>query len=312
MHDTSHYAECAAIMQQHKSSHMKRFFLILLLTVFNGYFHIMTMPIWRAEEGVFPIAIFGLGFFWGVFALLYNIAVVVLGLLATPEKPVLCWVSFGLVLLGLFLNLMNPILGIAIAILFIIGIIDSKKAAWIKAQPGYPYFNERFTQQESIAFQDYNADHNIRDRADDDMEDISEAKDTIPTPAIAEMPDVEFLIPDIAETPTDSMKPKTEVSTPKSTPLPSVDAAAIIAPMYGEEPKPAEIQKPKKKKWNFKEKLQSEPEVPKVDFSIPTDIPDPVWDVPDPVMNTEVILSDIPEISGDIQDLPDIPDIPQI
>ena len=55
-----------------------------------------------------------------------------------------------------------------------------------------------------------------------------------------------------------------------------------------------------------------EPEVPAADFDIPTDIPDPVWNVPDPVLDTSAVVSNFPEIAGDIADLPDIPDIPQI
>ncbi len=311
MHDTSHYAECATIMQQQKKSHMKRFFIILLLTIFNGYFHIITMPVWRAEEGVFPIAIFGFGFFWAVFALFHNIAVAALGLLATPEKPVLCWISVAVILLGIFMNLMNPLIAIAIGILFAIALVDSKKAAWIKQQPGYPYFNERFAEQENKAFQEYEADHDIHDRADEDMEDIAEARDIVPIPAMAEMPDVDFLIPDVSAMPAASEKPAaSEVSEQQMYCVP--DTAPAISPMRAEEAKLTETRKSQKKRWNFKEMMQSEPEVPKVDFDIPTDISDPVWDIPDPVMDTGSILSTVPDISGDIQDLPDIPDIPQI
>lgn len=295
MHDTSHYAECATIMQRLKSNHMKRFFIILVLILINGYFHIITMPIHSYS-----------GFAWGGLALFHSIAVAVLGLLSTPEKPVLCWISLATVLLGMFLTMMSPIYAIPIGILFVIALIDSKKASWIKQQPGYPYFNERFAEQESKAFQDYQADHGIRERADDDMQDITEARDIIPTPAIAEMPDVDFLIPDVSAKPGTSEVPEAPVQPQIAAP----DTSSVLSAASTQKMQDAAVKKPKKR-WNFKEMMKEDQDAPKVDFDVPTDIPDPVWDVPDPVMDTGSILSSVPEISGDIQDLPDIPDIPQ-
>ena len=125
------------------------------------------------------------------------------------------------------------------------------------------------------------------------------------------MPDVEFLIPDV------SHPIKTEIRPQPVPKEPEPDAAAVsevmagVAPMY-EAQTPAPKPEPEKKKGWMRRPAAAEPEVPKVDFSIPTDIPDPVWDVPDPVLDTRVVLSEVPEIAGDIQDLPDIPDIPQI
>ncbi len=304
MHDTSHYAECATIMQRLKSNHMKRLFILLVLILINGYFHIITMPIHSYS-----------GFAWGGLALFHSIAVAVLGLLSTPEKPALCWISLSLVLLGMFLTMMSPIYAIPIGILFVIALIESRKAAWVKQQPGYPYFNERFAEQESKAFQDYQADHGIRERADDDMQDIAEARDIIPTPAIAEMPDVDFLIPDVSAKPATTMAAASAVSPLQAATEPpqvaAPDTSSVLSAASTQKMQDAAVKKPKKR-WNFKEMMKEDQDVPKVDFDVPTDIPDPVWNVPDPVMDTGSILSTVPDISGDIQDLPDIPDIPQI
>ena len=54
------------------------------------------------------------------------------------------------------------------------------------------------------------------------------------------------------------------------------------------------------------------PLTPVQDVPSVSEIPAPVWDVPDPVMDTSIITSDFPEINGEIPDLPDIPDIPKI
>lgn len=309
MHDTSHYAECLSFMNMQKSKHMKRFWFIAVLTIFNGYFHVITMSIWRAEDGVFPIAIFGFGFFWAVFAFFHNIAVIVLGLLANPERLVICWLAIAVVVMGLVLNLMNPLFGIPVLTLLIIGLMDCRKMAWVKQQPGYPYFNERFTEQGEKYLHDYDAQHEIDDRMRNDMMDVSESKDIIPTPEMAVMPDVDVLIPDITEPMRADESPAVQQPAPSPLPLPTPDAVEI-----------QEVIKPvKKRRMTFKERMQAENDapnadfdVPSADFDVPTDIPDPVWNIPDPVMDTTSILSSVPDIAGDIQDLPDIPDIPKI
>ncbi len=309
LHDTSHYDECRAIMHKNKYWHMRRFFLIVLFTLINGYFHIVTMPLWCAEEGVVAIAIFSFAFFWGALAILHNIAIAVLGLLATPEKPVLLWIALALVVLGLIFQLMTPVCAIPIGVLFVIALFSSKKVLWVKEQPGYPYFNERFAQQASIAFQDYRSDYDVDDRADGAAYDLAEATDIIPTPATAEMPDVEFLIPDVSHPVKTEIRPQPKPKMSEPDAAAASEVLAGVSPMYKTQtpaPKPA-----KKKGW-MRRPAASEPEVPKADFSIPMDIPDPVWNVPDPVLDTKVVLSEVPEIAGDIQELPDIPDIPQI
>ncbi len=304
-HDTSHYDECRSIMERHKRNHKKRFTLLFILCVMNGYFHIVPMPMLRAD-GVFARnAIFTSGFGYALLAFFVSIALLAVGFLATPEKPKLIRVGFLLLGICLLFGLVNSVILMIIFVLFLLAMFESKKAAWVMQQPGYPYFNERFYEQMENFTQEYKPEHDIKRALDGDMTTLENATDRNPLQFRAKGADYAGDMPDL-----DAARPVVMASVPEP-PAPAAQTIAeipetVTAPpsMRAEPPKPfaapaAEIPLP-------------EPELPDTNFDIPTEIPDPVWDLPDPAMNTAEILSDFPEVNGDIPDLPDIPDIPKL
>lgn len=311
-HDTSHYDECRSIMERHKRNHKKRFTLLFILCVMNGYFHIVPMPMLRADGAFARNAIFTSGFGYAVLAFLVTIALLVVGFLATPEKPKLIRVGFLLLGICLLFRLVNSVILMIIFVLFLMALYESKKAAWVMQQPGYPYFSERFYEQMENFTQEYKPDHDINQALDADMATLENAKDRDPLQFRAKGAAYQGSMPNL-----DAAQPAVMASVPEPA-APAVaiteipDALHAPAQTIAEMPDAlhapaAEIQKPP-----AAAEVLPEPELPDTDFSVPTDIPDPVWDIPDPAMNTADILSDFPEVNGDIPDLPDIPDIPKI
>ncbi len=304
-HDTSHYDECRSIMERHKRNHKKRTTLLFILIIMNGYFHIVPMPMLRADGAFARNAIFTSGFGYAVLAFLVSIGLLAVGFLATSEKPTLIRVGFVLIGISLIFGLINPIILLFIFVLFLLALFETKKAAWVKQQPGYPYFSERFYEQMENFSQNYKPDHNIRRAQKGDMSALENATDRNPLQFRAKGADFQGTMPDL-----DPEKPIVMASVPE----PPVPAAQTIAeiPEPVPAPSPVRTKPPKPFAAPAAEAPLPEPELPDTNFDIPTEIPDPVWDLPDPAMNTADILSDFPEVNGDIPDLPDIPDIPKL
>ncbi len=359
--DTSHYDECLNVMLRHKNRHRIRTIAMLVLSITNGYFHI-----------AFYANIVIAGIYIGVFSILYMLAVMVLSFFSTSDKPVLVILTVAMYALGLWYAY-SPIFGVPLLIMYGLQLFECPKAVWVKKQSGYPYFSERFNDQQKIAFQDYDSTYEIDDNAGE-MTDVGGEKDVlfaekVTMPGVPDLPDampepLEKSIPHLNEVPAAaSVLPPPEK---EETIIPEVAVlnAAALAPMEkvksampdyedvempvplmetaeketGKTVQSEEISVPMKKTFRHQEiahameaasgeicfegekphtvrTLRAEavpPLTPVQDVPSVSDIPAPVWDVPDPVMDTSIITSDFPEINGDIPDLPDIPDIPQI
>ena len=77
--------------------------------------------------------------------------------------------------------------------LFLLQIPETKQAVWIKQQEGYPYFNERFTEQTKNFGKEYQPEYKF-----DNLHDAEMPETTSPDFMIKEMPSIpEF---DILET----------------------------------------------------------------------------------------------------------------
>ena len=64
-----------------------------------------------------------------------------------------------LTILGMIIGIVNLFIGIAMLIVCVSQIPDSKQAVWIQKQEGYPYFNERFDEQMQYFGKEYQPDH---------------------------------------------------------------------------------------------------------------------------------------------------------
>ncbi len=182
-HDTSHYDRCRTDMQNLRKSHSVRSFLLCIFALLNGYAHIITMPIVKGieetpETSYSRIAIFTNGFGYAVLALFLLIIVTVLGFLLDQKRGKLLLIPTLLSLISVITGLFHPIWGTVITVLLAIGLWESRKAVWLTQQDGYPYFNERMTEQASHFNKEYDPLHPIRPQADtQEMPELGDARD---------------------------------------------------------------------------------------------------------------------------------------
>ncbi len=307
--DTAHYPACKTLQQKLQKLHNIRCWVTIFCCVLNGYFHIIPMPMMRNAEEL-PIwvrnGIWGMGFVWAVLGFFMMFAIGILGFLATPEKRRLNGILAALLVICFLCDLVLPLLGIPMLALTVWELAVGRKAIWLAGQPGYPYFSERFAEQLKKVGKPYESRYDLTSAIDDMMCALDENREQDPfnsEPAQKPLPEG-IAGADI---------PFVEQAPPRPTALTGVEAPVVAAitelPGTPATPEPEPPPEPRRKK----KPAPPEPE-PVPDISVPSgsDIPDPVWDVPDPVLDTGTILSDFPEINGDIPDLPDIPDIPTL
>lgn len=193
------------------------------------------------------------------------------------------------------------------------------KMQWIMQQPGYPYFNERFDEQQEHHI--YEPLHKLDHRRNAEMLDAQEIAspdhlyqnpsthapvnpEVKPEPEMmdytlkvsddpAEMPGIE----DIFE----HVEPLPEPELPKADDIP--------APVW-EDPVPVSSQPaPAAKKPVH---TARKPAAAQTDHTPVSDFPDTNWDIPDTKWDMPETNWDVPDIASDIPDLPDIPDIPKL
>ncbi len=277
--DTSHYDKCRTLMHKHKRSHMIRSVALFIFSILNGYGHIITLPIVKGweftpETTYSRIGIYTMGFPFALLALLCMVAVFVMGFLFRQDKPKLILIPLGLTILCIFFDLFNILWGIIIAVLLAVGLYESREAVWVRAQEGYPYFNERFAAQEDASKKGYVPRYDLSDTdAQAEMHDLCAGETDSFNTQKNEMPEVFY-----------------DWQTTEETPQPAAQTVSLEKPIALPDPVPDVLDLPD----------------PVADF------PDPIVNFPDPITDTSVITSDFPEINGDIADLPDIPDIPKI
>ena len=162
--DTSNYAYCLTMRKRHFKHHYVRCIVTSLLMLVNGYVHIIPMPI-RAGENSLDAYHFGplraAGLLSGILAILVSLLFLALYWTADPEKPRRMFVDMLIFLAAAMVGLVNPLIAVAVAVTFALGFKDCREALWLKQQPGYPQFNERFTEQ--TEHPDYEALHPVND-----------------------------------------------------------------------------------------------------------------------------------------------------
>lgn len=226
--DTSHYDECLNAMLRHKNRHRIRSIIMLILSITNGYFHIAFYA---------NIAIAGI--YIGVFSILYMLAVMVLSFFSTSDKPVLVILTVAMYALGLWYAY-SPIFGVPLLIMYGLQLFECPKAIWLKKQRGYPYFSERFNDQQKIAFRDYDSTYEVDDNAGE-MKDVAGEKDVlfaekVTMPGVPDLPNampepLEKSIPHLNEVPAAASVPPPPEKEETIIPEVAVLNAPVLAPV---------------------------------------------------------------------------------
>lgn len=233
-----------------------------------------------------------LAFGYGMLALVFSGICLALAFFGSHEYPKLYIALFPVILLAILAGCYQWIIGALLILLFLTAAPEYTKMKWIRQQPGYPYFNERF--QEQLVNSDYIPDHELDGRSFGVMESVDGTAATKEEQSTAR----EAYLEEQRE----KRGPQAVYTMHMSdnpAEMPGIDEIMEVAEPLPEPELPRAEDIPDTK-WDM-----PEPELPKWDVPDPSPIPDPVTD-------SAVILSEVPDIAGDIPDLPELPDIPQI
>lgn len=184
MPDTSHYDKCRTISQKLKKSHAVRAFLLVVFALLNGYLHTITLSMTKGldttpETNYARNAIFTNGFAYAILAFFSLIAVTVLGILLQQERGKLLLIPTLISAVCVITGLFHIVWGGAMTVLLVIGLWESRDAVWLKHQEGYPYFNERFAEQDYRSHTGYESRYDISSvKNKGDMPDIAGDFDT--------------------------------------------------------------------------------------------------------------------------------------
>lgn len=208
-----------------------------------------------------------LAFGMGLMALLFSAAAIVLALLGEQTRPKVFAGLLCVLLAGVVTDLFDAVIGIGLMVLYAFEIPEIRKMNWIRTQPGYPYFNERFDEQQDHA--NYEPLHKLDNRSYAEMVDI----DDQPPAAPQYHRDKELAHRAEQERARTAQMQYTMKQSDDPSEMPGIeDIFETVEPL-------------------------PEPELPDVD-----DIPDPVWSVPDPVSTESDLCSGFPETKWDIPD----------
>lgn len=316
--DTSHYDDCKGLLGAIRLYRIVRICLVIFFCIASLF--VNTIPSFLELT---PVSLLT-----GLFSIPYMAILIVLAMKVKTDDTMKLLRLLVVMAAGTLLQLIHPGAGIAMMLIYVTQFAEMKRYEWLKNQDGFPHFEHYVTIQE-YGLEEYHPHHDMnRVKNGGNMPELTaEASGSSSVSRKTAMPPVEG----IAEM---QAPPKPEMPARPETAVPA--AFAGISPMEQEKPvlpsspvsaASAEIPPMEQKKPARRRKFRNpfleqkdpseqgslpEPEVPAVDFDVPTGIPDPVWDIPDPVMDTSSVLTSFPEIAGDIADLPEIPDIPTI
>ena len=272
---------------------------VLLITVVMGIFTIMANMRAAGNRGMTDgVGLHFMAFGMGVLTLLLSAGCLVLAFFAEQTRMKLLFILCGIIVFGWWAGCFGTVFALGMLGMYLAALPEYKRMNWMKQQPGYPYFNERF--DEAQEHSNYEPLHKLDNRSHASMMDLD---DEAPAPmniqlerehraAAKRMQDGEMDyilkmsddptempgIEDVFEKPAPAPEPLPEPELPdvRDIPLPSWDMpSAAPDAETGAHPDPL------------------------------SDFPETRWDMPEP--NWEV-----PEINSDIPDLPELPDLPKI
>lgn len=169
--DTSHYEKCRKKMTLHEQYRTARFAVMAIFSIANMLFIQLGSGsvsfLFSGGKGLLATAPQAL------LALLLGIVLTLLVLFAR-EKRILLLFAVLLTITGMLLSILNLYVGIVFLVAEITLFTEFKELDLLKAQKGYPHFNERFTEQEAISAAGYQPAYDISIRTAEmpDIDDI--------------------------------------------------------------------------------------------------------------------------------------------
>ncbi len=149
--DTSHYETCRRTLQKHEKRRKRYLFSVGILAFANALF----MTIMGAVKSLF-LAIPAL-----LLSILAAVGTLVIFVLADEANRHLMKWNAAILGIAAVLRLMHPVIAILIGIVCVLQYRDYQKLDALKEFDGYPFFNERYTQQKNASDLGYEAPYDI-------------------------------------------------------------------------------------------------------------------------------------------------------
>ena len=169
----SHYEKCRKIMRKHEQYHKLRVWLVTFAMLENAFWRIVILHV---EETIYSL----LEFFMEIGILLYCAIILIIGVFVLTKKPKLLAITCILLFIGMMFGWIAWYIGMIMLGLFLLQIPEKKLAVWLKQQEGYPYFNERLTEQTQNVKKGYQSEHKFDNLHDTEMPSIPEFSQDIP------------------------------------------------------------------------------------------------------------------------------------
>lgn len=232
MVDTSNYAHCRTLLAKIKRMHIRRLVVLAVLLILNFYVHALAFGVKYAGPAMeVAVSMGGTGvsmlpFGMGMATLICSIITIVLGIFAEAKRPKLTFILMGLVLACAFADFYNKILAVIILVMYGLAIKEIMNYRWLKEQPGFPMFSERFDEQQENS--EYKPLYKMDGKSQGVMTELSEDEsDPFMLQRSAEMPGIPE-IPDTFSEPEASPLPD-PVQTQPSFPDPVTDTSSILS-----------------------------------------------------------------------------------
>lgn len=179
MADTSHYAHCRTLMMKFKKNHFRRLILTAIVLVLNFYVHVLTFgvkyggPSFEAAQAL-GVGVSMLPFGMGMATLICSIIALVLAFFTEVQRQKLVFFLIGLIVLCALADFIHWLLAALIVVCWLTHIKDLLNFRWVKEQPGYPHFSERF--EEQLENSEYKPMHKMDNKREAKMTDLAEGE----------------------------------------------------------------------------------------------------------------------------------------
>lgn len=253
-----------------------------------------------------------LPFGYMILCIFLSLVCITLALLGEHTHPKLFIALNVVIFLAMIAGIFYFVFALFLLGMNLLAVREYTKMQWIMQQPGYPYFNERFDEQQEHHL--YEPLHKLDHRRNAEMLDAQEIappdhqyqNPSTHAPVNPEAkPEPEMMDYTLKISDDPSEMPGIEDIFKHVEPLPEPElpkAEDIPAPVW-EKPAPA----PKKAVQTAKKPAAAQ--------TIPdpvSDFPETNWDIPDTKWDMPETNWDVPDVASDIPELPDIPDIPKL
>lgn len=176
------YTGCRSLIIKYRQTHIRRLLVMIVLLILNIYGNVVYWTTKYAGPSIAQAKAFDTGvsmlpYAMGIAAVILSITCLVIGIFADQRRTKLLILLILLFVAGWMADFLRWFIAIPLVVMYLFQFPECRKMKWLTEQPGYPYFNERFEEQQNLFGKDYQSLHKIDNRVDAEMADAEGAQD---------------------------------------------------------------------------------------------------------------------------------------